>query len=510
MLTNCNAKVPSHVLLSLCAILPLVVALRITTLFYPSQKWGVDEGLFLVMARDLLHGNLPYTLTFDNKPPGLYLIYALALLAFGGSARAVYLAACFSIWFGAVGMFFLVRRATASRNDMAIVAAFAFALFFCQYRALGAKEQLFFVPLDLAALALVWPSGRETRRPLPLLSAGLIMGFALCVKPLALADLIVALIAIRMSEARQWGRKLGTFLIAVPIAPVLLTLPYVLTGQARLLYDTQIRANLARLALHEPVQTTLVLVLRQFVTMFPLLELLMFAPLYLLRAPASDTIFKQSVRLALVWVGIDLFFIFRVGLVRDTLLQQIEAPLVVIGTIVLCRGIELLTNKWPSIIANGVGALAIIAVTAILIVRPLRTTLTTVHAYALHGPSSIDDQASVVAQYLQRKPGSDAFLITAYSDMEYFLAGRQPLTRYGYIYYLADKDFVTISGADPTRELKEIFEHPPSLILLDTALKFDRPQPVFFRIVNQSLRRAYSGPKRIGGSVLVFRMIRRM
>lgn len=45
--------------------------------------YGRDQGIYTVVARTVLDGGMPYRDAFDFKPPGIYLIYALARLVFG-------------------------------------------------------------------------------------------------------------------------------------------------------------------------------------------------------------------------------------------------------------------------------------------------------------------------------------------------------------------------------------------------------------------------------------------
>ncbi len=48
-----------------------------------------DEFFFSVVAREWLHGSLPYVSTFDIKPPGLFFIYAVAQALFGDSYATI-------------------------------------------------------------------------------------------------------------------------------------------------------------------------------------------------------------------------------------------------------------------------------------------------------------------------------------------------------------------------------------------------------------------------------------
>src|SRR5579884_291949 len=45
--------------------------------------FGRDQGLFYYLGREWLAGRIPYRDAFDVKPPGIYLVYAVAIRLFG-------------------------------------------------------------------------------------------------------------------------------------------------------------------------------------------------------------------------------------------------------------------------------------------------------------------------------------------------------------------------------------------------------------------------------------------
>ena len=45
--------------------------------------YGRDQGIYAVVARAMLDGGMPYRDAWDFKPPGIFLIYALARALFG-------------------------------------------------------------------------------------------------------------------------------------------------------------------------------------------------------------------------------------------------------------------------------------------------------------------------------------------------------------------------------------------------------------------------------------------
>ncbi len=69
------------------------VAVRLPLLAVPLER---DEGLFGVMGQAILRGDLPYRDVFEHKPPGVFYLYALGLLAVPPTAAGVH--AFLAVW----------------------------------------------------------------------------------------------------------------------------------------------------------------------------------------------------------------------------------------------------------------------------------------------------------------------------------------------------------------------------------------------------------------------------
>ncbi len=69
-----------------------------------------DESTFILMASNVLHGHLPYTELFDNKPPMIFLLLAAAMGIFGESLLVVRTFGDLCILISAVAVFLIARR----------------------------------------------------------------------------------------------------------------------------------------------------------------------------------------------------------------------------------------------------------------------------------------------------------------------------------------------------------------------------------------------------------------
>jgi hypothetical protein len=157
----------------------LALGLRLTSFKVP--VFDGDEYAFALVARDVLHGHLPNTGVFDNKPVGLTYLFALAE-ALGGQTvfalRALGLAgstACAAL------LFVSSRRLGLGRGGALMIAA----LFMLGALCLGGfttLSELLACPLLAAANALLVS---ERRSPIALLAIGAALGLACQVTYLA-------------------------------------------------------------------------------------------------------------------------------------------------------------------------------------------------------------------------------------------------------------------------------------------------------------------------------------
>src|SRR5882724_1735269 len=97
--------------------------LRLPSLCEPN--WYGDEGIYQVLGRAINHGTLLYSGIWDNKPPLLYLTYAL----FNGDQFSVRLA---SLIVGILALYslFLLSQKLFAKLKISIITTSIFALLF--------------------------------------------------------------------------------------------------------------------------------------------------------------------------------------------------------------------------------------------------------------------------------------------------------------------------------------------------------------------------------------------
>jgi hypothetical protein len=196
------------------------------------QPMGIDQGIFTAAAWGMSQGDMLYRDVWDQKPPGIHLIYAAAIALFGPHEVTVF-------W-----MDFLAAVATTAllgvvgwrlaRPAVGLAAAVVYAILglpTVRYGAGGFLEravpETFIAVCVLAAAALLL-----SRRP-PLFLAGIFFGCAALLKPTALIYWPAVLIAMRREEypPGEWKRPLIWTPVGIA-APVVIVILWLWNGGA--------------------------------------------------------------------------------------------------------------------------------------------------------------------------------------------------------------------------------------------------------------------------------------
>lgn len=74
------------------------------------EVWNGDETTFMLIARSVLDGHLPYTELFDNKPPGIFLVLAGAMALLGESLFVTRLLGDAALLVSTLFVFLIARR----------------------------------------------------------------------------------------------------------------------------------------------------------------------------------------------------------------------------------------------------------------------------------------------------------------------------------------------------------------------------------------------------------------
>ncbi len=187
--------------------------------FFPSVI-DHDESTYILVARELLGGARLYDTVWDNKPPGIFLLFAVLQYLFGQEIWPVRVFGTLAV---AATAFFVDRsvRALGGSSREALFGGLTTALLFSMHRSgLAANTELFFLPLIVAGVWLLVAFPR-----FGLLGTAFLCGVGALFKPVTLFDFS----AFWMVGLMAWSVRCGAArpaMIALIGAPFLFVMPY--------------------------------------------------------------------------------------------------------------------------------------------------------------------------------------------------------------------------------------------------------------------------------------------
>ncbi len=213
-----------------------VTATRLPSFHRSVLDW--DESVYFLMAEQWRLGQLPYTVIWDNKPLGIYAIFAVFQSIFGNHIAAMRVATIATVTLLA----FTVTKITETFNPNRAAAIFAgAAVILCSLSndGLAANTELFMA--TCTALAVLAALTTENA-----LLVGLLLGCAFMIKYVAIfeAPVIFFLLLRRHPRPRTAIAMLAG--AAVPLAATMLL--YAQAHQLTLWYDCSIESNFRRAA----------------------------------------------------------------------------------------------------------------------------------------------------------------------------------------------------------------------------------------------------------------------
>jgi hypothetical protein len=213
--------------LSLAGLIAFCTVWRLPGLAEP--PWINDEGVYATVGRALLSGESLYRQVWENKPPGIYLLFAAGQWVVGGSyilpgVRAV---AALSSIITLLALYAVVAPRCGRATAYLAVALAGIALDLPLLDGLQANAEIFLIAGTTTGMALLWRGiERSPRATASFLAAGVGFGIAIVFKLVAGADLLAALaLLISRRLERQWT-AVATLLagVALPLAAVIIWL----------------------------------------------------------------------------------------------------------------------------------------------------------------------------------------------------------------------------------------------------------------------------------------------
>lgn len=211
----------------------LAFVLRLPILHRSVLDW--DESLYFLMAQAWLHGHLPYTTIWDNKPPGIYAIFALFQSVIPG-IEAIRLAATLCVAVLAWTVSEITARLSGHMKAGWVSGCLVILCTLSNDGLSSNAEPFMSCFVALAVLAVLADA--------PASLAGLLLGCGFMVKYVCAPEILVVL-ALLWSRRRTIGPVL-TALLSAAIPLLAVTILYGCAGRLALWWECGISSNFRR------------------------------------------------------------------------------------------------------------------------------------------------------------------------------------------------------------------------------------------------------------------------
>jgi len=432
-----------------------------------------DEGYYAAASQAMLHGAVPYTDFFDNKPPLVYVFYSASFLMFGETLWAPRLLVSLMISGAALCVYFNARLLFSSHKTGAIAAA-AFAVSIGLAKLETNANTEFFMLLPMTAGLLAFTLARRTGSGWWYLVSGVLGGAAILTKtiyviPMAFLFLFAVAQNRRTAPGRHsllspavWSRA-SMMIVGSLAAFAVFAVPLLLLGafgdmMECLTYYSWIYSGHVSL-LSRLIATVKSPAFMVFVT-GPWVVLAAFGAYVLLRAKDNDT----GLLLA-GWFAANLLSIYAAG----RFYNHYYIVLLPAMALLVPAGIELVIKNWRTV----PGQVFIVVALPALLMAPLSLTL---HVYAQPTPSDrhIAKYESDRTDWEARSPALGAWLADRTNPSDY-------IYNFGFqseLYFYADRTspsrffFDNALGLDEKYEreaVQELSANPPAYVV-DSAI----------------------------------------
>ena len=501
----------------------LVVFLRWYSFYLSVIDW--DESLYLLVAKAWLDGNPPYTTIWDNKPPGIYAIFSIAISALGHSILSIRIMACL---FVSITCFFLYKIGNLiERNGRAIglLSGILYAVVTSSNGGIASNTEIFFTTFVVIAFYLffstnIFHAGEpSSKQYLKLFLIGSLLGIGFEIKYVVLFDFLALFLILVFTFILQVRSNKKYWLILQAILFLLLgfVLPFIIVSLYFWLighFDDYIYANftankLRTINLGFSFSVPLKAILHQI-----LADKFWFSvpsvTIYLLIAKTIPTRERWILSSCIVWFFITLLCICTVlrGFLFPHYFLQLSPSLCLVTAYIVISlvfsGTKVEQSEFRKYLILGALLMLLINTKDMYVV--LYSNANYVYFRHIKGIRYWGDTPTLIAEYLKPRIKPNDYIYSVNEPIVYFLADANFPTRYAYPPFLRCCGMPNITGIDPLEELDIILQKRPVYII---ELRTDRASveykqevndnKLFFEKLNQALHKSYRLENSIDG-----------
>lgn len=492
----------------------LVIVIRSESFF--ESVIDPDESLYLLMAQSWLDGHLPYTEIWDNKPPGIYILFSIALILFGKSVISIRVLACIAIIITCNLLYKLGNIIGKNGAIIGLIAGTLYAINSLSNEGLASNTEIFFTPFVTLAVYLfihfVYKErylGKLTTRTSPrILMIGLLMGIGFEIKYVVIFDFIAILLTVGISfyfgllKSSKYFSILKYYaLLSIGfILPFLLiSLYFIFNKQFDSYLYSNFVANKARTIDNSFSFTTLAEAIKNQVNSNPTLWLwLLITPFYISITRKIDSEERKKIAFFLTWFFVDLLgicFVFRGDFYLHYFLQLTPSQCL-ISCYLFIRLINIKRKE-----AKDVASVEQYFLLALILIAPLlhyagivgfylRSSAENLYFRQVKGLEDWGDGPAAIGKYIKARINrNDYIYVVDYQPIIYFLTQAKIPTKYAFPSFLVGgkESLSRITGNDPIQELNSIMQKRPVYII-----KKNNDQDLFYTELNKYLEKYYT------------------
>ncbi|MGD1805001.1 ArnT family glycosyltransferase [Dapis sp. BLCC M126] len=185
------------------AFLLLSFFLRFWTLFV--SVLDKDESIYILAADSLLNSNLPYIEIWDNKPPGIFILFSLTMLILGNSIVSIRILSIITTTFSSYFLYRIGATLDAKHGyKIGLLAGSLYAIFSLHNDGAAANAEILFAPFVTGAFLLLFQDRKLSNIKVFLI--GLILGIGMQIKYLVIMD-VLGLVLLGSWFKKEEGRR---------------------------------------------------------------------------------------------------------------------------------------------------------------------------------------------------------------------------------------------------------------------------------------------------------------
>lgn len=434
-----------------------------------------DESLYILVADSWNNGLLPYVEVWDNKPPGIFVLFSLAMFVFGDSVQAIRILGCVAVAITSYLLYEIGNFIGENEKKIGLLAGIFYLVFSLNNYGIASNAEILFAPFVTLAFYLFFRATEYSG--FNSFVIGLFMGCAMQIKYVVIMDffalLLIGGIHLFLNQKKKL-LKFYVFLCMGFIVPfIVTTLYFLILGYFNEYIYATWTANQKYIAISDfYFRNLLPSVIEQIYNNFILYLCLFLSPIYL----KSSNIFSKKEKRNLVYLISWFCLTFIATLLSKRFIAhyylQLLPPLCLISSCIVIKTVYRQSAK--NIIKHHLILILLLSLFLVQTVYPhIQKSINFVKNRYILKQGDWGDQEAVVANYIKEKINRSQYIYIAnYQVIIYYLVGAKLPTKYVFPSHLI-RYYSSITGIEPIQELDRIMNKKPIYVILDIDKKIN-------------------------------------